>query len=59
VVSGGEKVGMIKKEQAGKVAEILDKFKDAFARKSFEVSAKMTSAGDGFTQSLQMEIFRK
>jgi hypothetical protein len=59
VVSGGEKVGMIKKEQAGKVAQILDKLKDAIAKKSVVVTSKMTSAGDGFTQSLQLDIIRK
>jgi hypothetical protein len=59
VVSGGEKVGMIKKDQAVKVALILDKLKDAIAKKSVEVSAKMTSAGDGFTQSLQLDIIQK
>lgn len=59
VDSGGEKVGHIKKDQAVKVSLILAKLKDKIAKKSVEVSAKITSAGNGFEQSLQVEITQK
>jgi hypothetical protein len=59
VDSGGEKVGHVKKEHAAKVASILDKLKDAIAKKSVEVSSKITSNGDGWQQSLQVDITRK
>jgi hypothetical protein len=59
VVSGGEKVGMIDKDQAVKIAVILDKLKDAIAKKVVVVSAKMISAGDGFKQSLRLDIIQK
>jgi hypothetical protein len=55
----GEKVGHIKKDQAAKVSLILDKLIDAIAKKSVEVSAKITSAGDGWQQSLQVDITKK
>jgi hypothetical protein len=59
VDSGGEKVGHISKDQAVKVALILDKLKDAIAKKSVVVSAKIVSAGDGYKQSLQLDIIQK
>jgi hypothetical protein len=55
----GEKVGHIKKDQAAKVALVLDKLTDAIDKESVEVSAKITSAGDGFQQSLQVDITQK
>jgi hypothetical protein len=59
VVSGGELVGRINKDQAVKVAVILDKLEDAIAKKSVVVSSKMISAGDGYKQSLQLDIIQK
>jgi hypothetical protein len=55
----GEKVGHIKKDQNAKVALILDKLIDAIDKKSVEVSAKIISAGDGYQQSLQVDITQK
>ncbi len=59
VVSGGELVGRINKDQAVKVAVILDKLEDAIAKKLVVVSSKMISAGDGYKQSLQLDIIQK